>query len=65
MNFLSFMLEKSYLQQNGVEFIFSFIGMASEPAISFWINLYIREDSKGVLCYKIQIQDFSFTLFFF
>ena len=53
------MLEKSYLHQNGVELNFLFIGMASGPAISFWINLRIREDSKGVLRYKIRIQDFS------
>ena len=42
------MLEKSYLHQNGVEFNFLFIGMASRPAISLRINPRIREDSKGV-----------------
>ena len=42
------MLEKINLHQNGVEFNFLFIGMASEPAISFRINPRIREDSKGV-----------------
>ena len=42
------MLEKIYLHQNGVELNFPFIGMASEPAISFRINPRIREDSKGV-----------------
>ena len=42
------MLEKIYLHQNGVELNFLFIGMASEPAISFRINPRIREDSKCV-----------------
>ena len=41
------MLEKIYLHQNGVELNFPFIGMASEPAISFRINPRIREDSNG------------------
>ena len=40
------MLEKNYLHQNGVELDFLFIGMVSEPAISFRINPRIREDSK-------------------
>ena len=45
-----FMLEKSYLHQNGIELNFLFIEMASGPAISASsINPRIREDSKGVL----------------
>ena len=42
------MLEKSYLHQNGVEFNFLIIGLASRPAISLRINPRIRADSKGV-----------------
>ena len=42
------MLDKIYLHQHGVELNFLFIGMASEPAISFQINPRILEDSKGV-----------------
>ena len=42
------MLEKMYFHQNGVELNFLFIGIASEPAISFRINPRFHEDSKGV-----------------
>ena len=49
LTFSFFMLEKSYLHQNGVELNFIFIEMASGPAISLRINPRIREDSKGVL----------------
>ena len=48
LTFSFFMLEKSYLHQNGVELNFLFIGMASGHAISLRINPRIREDSKGV-----------------
>ena len=64
MNFLSSVLEKSYLQQNGVEFIFRFIGMASGPAISLRMNSCISEDSKVGLRYKIQIKDFFIYIVF-
>ena len=55
------MLEKSYLHQNGVEFNFLIIGLASRPAISLRINPRIREDSKGVVLrtvVPIQYHDF-------
>ena len=48
LTFSFFMLEKSYLHQNGVELNFLFIEMASGHAISLRINPRIREDSKGV-----------------
>ena len=48
LTFSFFMLENSYLHQNGMELNFLLIGMASEPAISFRINPRIRKDSKGV-----------------
>ena len=48
------MLEKSYLHQNGVEFNFLFIELASRPAISLRINPRIREDSKGVAVLHLQ-----------